>query len=74
MSVSSGRVKVQVALKDLLAKWDQVRLHWNDQVARDFHDATLGPLDGQVRSAMTAMDKMRENLHRIRNEVGDRQY
>lgn len=72
MSVSGGRVKVQVALKDLMAKWDLVRQYWNDDIARHFQEVTLDPLDGQIRSALTAMDKMRENLHRIKNEVGDR--
>lgn len=72
MSVTGGRIKAQVALKDLLTKWDQVREHWNDDVAIQFQESTLDPLEGQVRSAMTAMDKMREIMHRIKVECGDR--
>lgn len=72
MSVTGGRIKAQVALKDLLQKWDAVREHWNDDVAQQFQEATLDPLEGQVRAAMTAMDKMRECMHRIKIECGDR--
>ncbi|MFO0828522.1 MAG: hypothetical protein U0572_10290 [Phycisphaerales bacterium] len=72
MSVAGGRVKVQVALKDLLAKWDLVRQHWNDDVARAFQDHTLDPLEGQVRAAITAMEKMRESLYRVKSECGPR--
>ena len=72
MSVSGGRVKVQVALKDLLAKWDLVREHWNDDVARAFQEHRLDPLEGQVRSAITAMEKMRELIAKTKAECGDR--
>jgi hypothetical protein len=72
MSVSGGRVKVQVALKDLLAKWDRVREHWNDDVARGFQEHRLDPLEGQVRAAITAMEKMRELISRTKSECGDR--
>jgi hypothetical protein len=68
MSVTGGRIKVQVALKDLHVKWDQVTEHWRDDVARSFQETTLDPLEGQVRAALSAMDKMRDNLHRIRTE------
>jgi hypothetical protein len=68
MSVTGGRIKVQVALKDLYVKWDQVTEHWRDDVARSFQETTLDPLEGQVRAALSAMDKMRDNLHRIRSE------
>ncbi len=72
MSVTGGRIKAQVALKDLLVKWSLVREHWNDDVAQHFQDATLDPLDGQVRAALTAMDKMREIVHRVKSECGER--
>jgi hypothetical protein len=71
MSVTGGRVKAQVALKDLLVRWDRVREQWNDPVAQQFQEATLDPLEGQVRGALTAMDKMKEILGRIRSECGD---
>lgn len=74
MSVSSGRIKALVALKDLSAKWTLVREHWNDEVARHFQEATLDPLDGQMRAAISAMDKMRENIHKIKSECGERMY
>lgn len=72
MSVTGGRIKVQVALKDLITRWDLVREHWTDDVAIQFQESTLDPLEGQVRAAMTAMDKMRECMYRIKIECGDR--
>ena len=72
MSVTGGRIKAQVALKDLLQKWERVREHWTDDVALQFQEMTIDPLEGQVRAAMTAMDKMRECMHKIKIECGDR--
>ena len=72
MTVSGGRAKVQIALKDLMAKWERVRDHWHDDVSAAFDEHTLQPLDGQCRSALTAMDKMKEILHRVRAECSDR--
>jgi hypothetical protein len=73
MSVAGGRAKVQIALKDLLAKWDRVKDHWHDDVAHAFQENTIDPLENQVRSALNAMDKMREILHRMKSECGPRQ-
>lgn len=72
MSVTGGRIKIQVALKDLGVKWDLVSEHWRDDVAKAFQKTTLDPLEGQVRGALSAMDKMRETLQRIRSECGPR--
>lgn len=72
MSVVGGRAKMQIALKDLLAKWDRVKDHWRDDVALSFQEHTLDPLEGQVRSALSAMDKMRETLYRVKSECGPR--
>jgi hypothetical protein len=73
MSVSGGRAKVTIALKDLMTKWTRVHEHWHDDVSRAFDERTLQPLEGQVRTAMTAMDKMREVLHRVKSECSARE-
>ena len=72
MSVVGARAKTQLALKDLLVKWDRVRDHWNDDVARSFQEHTLDPLEGQVRAATSAMDKIRETLYRVKKECAER--
>ena len=72
MSVSGGRAKVTIALKDLMNKWTRVHDHWHDDVSRAFHEHTLEPLEGQGRGAMTAMDKMREVLQRVKSECSPR--
>jgi hypothetical protein len=72
MSVTGGRIKAQVALKDLLAKWDRVREQWTDDVAVQFQETTLDPLEGQVRGALSAMDKMREIIARVKSECGEK--
>ncbi|MDZ4830143.1 MAG: hypothetical protein SGJ09_08105 [Phycisphaerae bacterium] len=72
MSVAGARAKTQLALKDLLVKWERVHDHWNDDVARAFQEHTLDPLEGQVRAAASAMDKIRETLYRVKQECADR--
>ena len=56
MSVTGGRIKAQVALKDLLQKWDQVREHWTDDVALNFQETTLDPRKRRLKKGNDAID------------------
>ncbi len=66
--MSAGSSKLQHALKDLRARWDETKSLWSDQVARDFEKNHLTPLDQQTTVAMRGMADIAEVLSRVRHE------
>ncbi len=66
--MSAGSSKLQHALKDLRAHWDETKSLWSDQVARDFEKNHLAPLDQQTTIAMRGMAEIAEVLNRVRHE------
>jgi hypothetical protein len=70
MSVTGGRSKLNIALKDLRVKFERTQDAWDD-IARDgFQKRHLDPLEPCVRTALAAMDKMTQMVNRAKNECG----
>jgi hypothetical protein len=55
-------------MKDLMARWHEVRTVWNDTQSAEFEKTYLMPLEQDVRSAMLAMDSMDQVLQRIESD------
>lgn len=68
MSLNSGRTKLASSLKELRARWDRIRMSWDDPVARRFEKEFVAPLEGKVRSGATAMEEMGQLLGQIRRD------
>ena len=66
--MSAGSSKLQHALKDLRAHWDETKSLWSDQVARDSEKNHLAPLDQQTMTTMRGMAQIAEVLGRVRHE------
>ena len=56
MTVGTGLVQLQEALKNLRVHWEQVQLHWKDPVQREFERDFLIPLEMQVAATHQAME------------------
>ena len=70
MSLSSSRTKLVTGIKELHARWDRVRHHWDDEVAKSFEAEYISTLDGKVRSGVSAIEDMHELISRARRECG----
>ena len=68
MSLSVGRAKLLTALKDLRARWDRVHMKWDDPVSREFEKEFLDPLEGKVRSGVSAMENIYEIILQARSD------
>ncbi|NBX24851.1 MAG: hypothetical protein EBQ99_02175 [Planctomycetes bacterium] len=71
MSVEGARMRLQGSMKDLLVKWSEAEALWRDATADHFHRRYIESLEAAVKSALPAMEKMAETLHRVRVECGD---
>ncbi len=66
--MSAGAARLNFSLKTLRERWDAAKEQWSDQISRDFEKNHLDPLEQQSESAMRAMDKIVEVLHKIRQD------
>ena len=70
MSLATSRARLQGALKELRAQWDQARTKWDDPMSREFEKRYLAPLEPIVRNTISAMDKMDAILAQARRDCG----
>lgn len=68
MSLSVGRTKLLTSLKDLRARWDRVRMKWDDPMSKEFQQQFLDPLEGKVRSGVSAMEHMYDIVLQARRD------
>ena len=55
-----------------MIRWSVVRASWRDNVAADFEQQTLVPLQQHVKNATSAMSSAASLIARIKSEVSDR--
>lgn len=68
MSLATSRTNLVSSLKTLQLKWDKVRAVWDDPVAREFEQEFVAPLEGKIRSCVSAMEQMHELLSKVRRD------
>jgi hypothetical protein len=68
MALDAGLGRLNHAIKDLKARWDETRTRWTDSVARSFEDDHLAPLEQQVQATLRAMERLALDLRKARNE------
>lgn len=68
MSAEASSRKLHDAMRTLSLRWEQAREHWDDAVARRFHEDYLEEADDAVRAAMSAMNRISDVMRRARSE------
>ncbi|MFZ9689994.1 MAG: hypothetical protein ACO3DS_09190 [Phycisphaerales bacterium] len=71
MSVQGSKATIQLAVKDVRAKWGRTREEWNDSVSRALEANVVDSLEDRARMAVLALEKMQETLQRMRRECGE---
>ncbi len=68
MGVYEGRGTLGKALKELLARWAETRVSWDDAVSRQFEEKYLRPLESDLKSALGALDHMATVLQQVQRD------
>ena len=71
MSVEGGRQRLYGALKEFRTKWAESQSQWNDQASQMLQKKYIQPLEDGGKSALQAMEVMRDLIARIRSECND---
>jgi hypothetical protein len=68
MSLSSGYLELNAALKKLRLKWDDARAEWNDPVREQFEQEYWDELEVRVAAALKQMDRLAHVLNKAKQD------
>lgn len=68
MNLRANRAQLTTLTKELQRRWEQTRLHWQDDRAREFEARYLQSLEAQVNAATAALDKLDRVLAQVRRD------
>jgi hypothetical protein len=68
MGVYEARGQLSKAMKDLILRWNEAKMDWDDAAARAFETNVLEPLERDAKNAATAMDSAAEVIAQVRRE------
>jgi hypothetical protein len=71
MGVFEARGTIAKALKDLMIRWQDVRVQWDDDRAIEMEKDVLEPLEQDARMAANAMDQLAVQLSQARRDCGN---
>lgn len=65
MGLYEGRGNLNKGFKDLMLRWQTARGDWSDDVARQFEENHLKPVEEALKLAIAAMDHMSQVVSKI---------
>lgn len=68
MGVYEGRGQLGKAMKDLVNRWNDTKLQWDDAVSHALEADFLVPLETDVRNALAAMDQAAIVLAQVKKD------
>jgi hypothetical protein len=71
MKLSTGRIKLNSAMKTLKARWEAIKPGWNDPVCQDFEEHFVDPLAQQVAATVRATDRLAQSLEEAQRQLID---
>jgi hypothetical protein len=71
MGAFEARGNLAKAVHDLVIRWQDVKINWNDAQAEGIEKQYLQPLEIEVRSAVTAIDQLAILLSQAKRDCGN---
>jgi uncharacterized protein YukE len=68
VDITTDRARLHNQLKDLRARWQEVKGIWDDQVRREFEEGHWAELEARVQAALRAMDQLATTMTQARND------
>jgi hypothetical protein len=72
MGLFEAKGQLDRATKELMIRWSLCRSQWRDNVAAEFEEQQLVPIQQQVKNATGAMNTAAALIARIKADVSDR--
>ena len=71
MGVYEGRGQLAKGIKELLHRWSEARMSWDDPVSRAFEKDHLLPLELDLKSAVSAMEHIATVISQVKRDCGE---
>ena len=68
MGVYEARGQLSKAMNELILRWNEAKMDWDDAAARAFEVNVLEPLERDAKNAATTMDSAAEVIAQVRRE------
>ena len=68
MDITTYRAKLHNQLKELRARWQEVRDAWDDPVRKEFEEGHWVALEARVLAALRAMDQLATVMTQARHD------
>jgi hypothetical protein len=68
MGVYEARGQLAKAMKELIMRWNEAKMDWDDVSAKQFEANVLEPLQMDAKNAAAAMDSAADVLQQVRRE------
>jgi hypothetical protein len=65
MKLTTGRIKLNSAMKTLAQDWEDTKPGWNDPVCQKFEEDYMEPLAEQVKTTLRAIDRLSEVVEKV---------
>lgn len=70
MSAIDSRAKLGQAAKKLMLDWEHAKESWRDENCRQFDKKYMQPLEGSIRTAALAMERMGAMIDKAQHDCG----
>ena len=71
MKIDAGRGRLYDALKTIRLRWDEVAVHWNDSMRKEFEEKIWGELEQLTTDALRAMDQLSQVFIQVRQDCDE---
>jgi hypothetical protein len=68
MGLYEGRGQLSRIMKELMLRWSETKVQWDDAASRAFEQKHLEPMQRDLQQATAAMDHMAGVLSQLRRE------
>jgi hypothetical protein len=68
VDITTDRAKLHNQLKDLNARWQELRGSWDDPVRKEFEEGHWAELDARVRTVLRAMEQLATVMTQVRHD------
>ena len=70
MGVYEGHARISKLVRDLDARWHEMRLIWDDANSHSLEERCIRPVMEDARNALTAMDHLKQIVTQIKRDCG----
>lgn len=71
MSTTSAKAALIDAMKQLRARWDQIKYTWQDEAAMRFEREVIDELEQPLLQAVKGMEHVGDLMQQVRRECGN---